>query len=97
VLALPLAIVQSSPVTVTLHLALAALLMAIFSSALPFSLEMIALKGMPIRVYGTFTSVEPAMGALMGLWVLRELPTSAQLAGIGAIVAASLGAALSSG
>ncbi len=56
--------------------------------------EMIALTGMPIRVYGTFTSLEPAMGALKGLLVLRELPTSAQLIGIAAIVVASLGTAL---
>jgi inner membrane transporter RhtA len=96
VIMLPLAAVQPGSVTVTPHLALAALVMALFSSALPFSLEMIALTGMPIRVYGTFTSLEPALGTLMGLLVLRELPDARQLAGIAAVVAASLGSALSS-
>jgi inner membrane transporter RhtA len=93
-LVLPLAAIQPGPILLTPHLAFAALVMALFSSALPFSLEMLALTGMPIRVYGTFTSLEPALGTLMGLLVLRELPTAAQLAGIAAIVAASLGTAL---
>jgi inner membrane transporter RhtA len=94
VLMLPVAALQPGSVAITPHLALAALVMGLFSSALPFSLEMIALTGMPTRVYGTFTSLEPALGTLMGLMVLRELPTTAQLAGIAAIVAASLGTAL---
>jgi inner membrane transporter RhtA len=92
-LALPLAGWQSGSVTMTPYLWFAALVMALFSSALPYPLEMIALTGMPIRVYGTFTSLEPALGTLMGLLVLRELPSATQLAGIAAIVAASLGAA----
>jgi inner membrane transporter RhtA len=93
-LMLPLAAIQPGSPALTTHLALAALVMGLFSSALPFSLEMIALTGMPTRVYGTFTSLEPALGTLMGLMVLRELPTTAQLAGIAAIVAASLGTAV---
>jgi inner membrane transporter RhtA len=90
---LPFAAGQPGAITLTPHLAFAVLVMALFSSALPYPLEMIALMGMPIRVYGTFTSLEPAFGTLMGLLVLRELPSATQLAGIAAIVAASLGAA----
>jgi inner membrane transporter RhtA len=91
---LPFAAWQPGSVTITPHLAVAVLIVAIFSSALPFPLELFALTGMPIRVYGTFTSLEPALGTLMGLLVLRELPSGVQLAGIAAIVAASLGAAV---
>ena len=90
---LPLAAWQPGSITLTPHLALAALVVALFSSALPYPLEMLALKDMPIRVYGTFTSLDPAFGTLMGLLVLRELPSAAQLAGIAAIIAASLGTA----
>jgi inner membrane transporter RhtA len=93
-LILPLAAVQPGPIIITAHVALAAVVMALFSSALPFSLEMIALTAMPTRVYGTFTSLEPAVATLMGLMLLRELPTAAQLAGIAAVVAASVGTAL---
>lgn len=92
-LMLPIAAVQPGAITVTPHIALAAVVTALFSSALPFPLEMIALSAMPTRVYGTFTSLEPAVATLMGLMVLRELPTTAQLAGIAAVVAASLGTA----
>jgi inner membrane transporter RhtA len=91
---LPFAAGQPGSIAITPHLAIAVLFMAIFSSALPFPLELFALTGMPIRVYGTFTSLEPALGTLMGLLVLRELPSAVQLAGIAAIVAASLGAAV---
>ena len=90
---LPLATWQPGSVTMTPYLWFAALVMALFSSALPYPLEMIALTGMPIRLYGTLTSLEPALGTLMGLLLLRELPSATQLAGIAAIVAASLGAA----
>ena len=93
-LMLPVAVLQPGSISITPHLVVDALVMALFSSALPFSLEMIALTGMPLRVYGTFTSLEPAMGTLMGLIVLAELPTAGQLLGIAAIVAASLGTAL---
>jgi inner membrane transporter RhtA len=91
---LPFAAWQPGSITITPHLAIAALVVALFSSALPFPLELFALTGMPIRVYGTFTSLEPALGTLMGLLVLRELPGAVQLAGIAAIVAASLGTAV---
>lgn len=92
-LILPLAASQPGSITLTPQLAIAALAMALFSSALPYPLEMIALAGMPVRVYGILTSLEPALGTLMGLAVLRELPSAQQLAGIAAIIVASLGAA----
>jgi inner membrane transporter RhtA len=94
IMVLPLAAWPPGSITITPHLVIAALVVAIFSSALPFPLELFALTGMPIRVYGTFTSLEPALGTLMGLVVLRELPSAAQLAGIAAIVVASLGTAV---
>jgi inner membrane transporter RhtA len=94
VLLLPVAALQPGTLVITPHVIYAALVMAVFSSALPYSLEMIALTGMPTRVYGTFTSLEPAFGTLMGLMLLRELPTTAQLVGIAAIIVASLGTAI---
>jgi inner membrane transporter RhtA len=91
---LPFAAWQPGSITITPHLVIAVLIVAMFSSALPFPLELFALTGMPIRVYGTFTSLEPALGTLTGLLVLGELPSAVQLVGIAAIVAASLGAAV---
>jgi inner membrane transporter RhtA len=91
---LPVAAWQPGPVTITPHLVIAALVMGLFAGALPYALEIIALTGMPIRAYGTFTSLDPAFATLMGLIMLRELPSTAQLAGIAAIIAASLGTAI---
>jgi inner membrane transporter RhtA len=94
VLFLPVTLIRAHPVPFTLVQAGDALLVGAFSSALPFSLEMYALTRMPTRVYGTLTSLEPAVGALVGFLILHELPTLLQLAGIVAVTAASVGTAI---
>jgi len=70
----------------------AGLAVAIFSSALPYSLEMVALRGIPKRTFGVVLSAEPAIGALAGLVVLHEHLTGQQWIAIAAIVIASVGA-----
>lgn len=76
------------------HLMLLGLVVAICSSALPYSLEMVALKRIPKRTFGVMLSVEPAIGALAGLFVLSEHLSSQQWIAIACIVAASAGAIL---
>ncbi|MDD1969182.1 threonine/homoserine exporter RhtA [Pseudomonas putida] len=71
-----------------------ALGVAILSTALPYSLEMIALTRMPARTFGTLMSMEPAIGALMGLVFLHEALSLTQWLAIGAIIVASIGATL---
>ncbi|PZN94282.1 MAG: EamA family transporter [Alphaproteobacteria bacterium] len=71
---------------------LAGVAVAIFSSALPYSLEMVALRGIPKRTFGVVLSAEPAVGALAGLIVLHEHLTGQQWLAIAAIVVASVGA-----
>jgi inner membrane transporter RhtA len=73
-----------------------ALLVALISTAIPFSLEMYALPRMPARTFAVLTSLEPAFGALAGLLLLHERLAPAQLAGICAVMAAAAGAAWSS-
>ncbi len=72
---------------------LSAVVVAIFSSALPFSLEMVALTRLPTRVYGILTSLEPALAAIMGFVFLHERLTVVQVVAIAAIMSASLGTA----
>ncbi len=72
----------------------AALGIAILSTALPYSLEMIALTRLPVRTFGTLMSMEPAIGALSGLLFLHETLTAYQWLAIGAIIVASAGATL---
>lgn len=73
-----------------------ALLVAVVSAALPFSLEMYALPRVPARTFAVFTSLEPAFGVLSGLVLLHERLTLAQTAGISLVIAAAAGAAWSS-
>ena len=65
---------------------------AVLSSALPFSLEMYALTRLPARTIGILVSVEPAMGALLGLVFLDEHLSALQWLAITAIIVASIGA-----
>jgi len=70
------------------------LVAAVISSALPYSLEMFALRSVPKRTFGVMLSAEPAIGALAGLIILHEQLTLIQWLAIGLIIAASTGAIL---
>jgi inner membrane transporter RhtA len=69
---------------------------AVLSSALPYSLEMYALTRLPARTIGILFSLEPAVGALLGLLFLDEYLDAFQWLAIGAIIVASIGAVLGS-
>jgi inner membrane transporter RhtA len=66
---------------------------ALLSSALPYSLEMAALKRLPRRVFGILVSASPALSALAGWLVLGEQLLPLQWLAIALIIAASAGAA----
>ena len=67
---------------------------ALISSALPYSLEMIALRHIPERSFGVLLSAEPAIGAVAGLFLLHEQLGGLQWLAIGCIIVASIGAIL---
>ena len=64
---------------------------AVLSTALPYSLEMIALTRLPARTFGVLMSIEPAFGALVGYEYLSERLTTVQWAAIALIILASIG------
>ncbi len=64
---------------------------AILSSALPYSLEMGALRVLPARVFGVLMSLEPAVAALIGLLFLGEGLRPAQWLAVLCVMAASVG------
>jgi inner membrane transporter RhtA len=66
----------------------------VLSSAIPYSLEMMAMKNIPKRSFGVLLSAEPAVGALAGLLMLGERLAPLQWLAIAAIVAASAGTIL---
>ncbi|HEY9102301.1 threonine/homoserine exporter RhtA [Chitinimonas sp.] len=70
-----------------------ALVVAVLSSALPYSLEVIALKHLPKKTFGILLSLEPAMSALAGFTLLGETLTATQWLAMLAIITASVGSA----
>jgi len=73
-----------------------ALAVAVLSSALPYSLEMLAMPRLPTRTVGVLMSLDPAFGALSGLCFLGEHLSWIQWAAIASIMAASAGSAATS-
>ncbi|PVZ87104.1 threonine/homoserine exporter RhtA [Serratia sp. S1B] len=71
-----------------------ALGVAILSTALPYSLEIIALAKIPARTFGTLMSLEPALAALSGMIFLNEHLSPVQWLALAAIMMASMGATL---
>lgn len=69
------------------------LLVALMSSAIPYTLEVEALRRMPTGVFGVLMSLEPAMAALAGFLVLDEGLAAYELVAIALVVTASAGAA----
>lgn len=69
-------------------------LLAVLSSALPFTLEMNALKQMPSRTFSILMSLEPAAAAICGLLFLHEHLTLSQWLAVGLVMTASGGATL---
>jgi inner membrane transporter RhtA len=65
----------------------------ILSSAIPYALELEALRRLPVGVFGVLMSLEPAVAALAGFVVLGESLATREVAAILLVVAASAGAA----
>jgi len=70
------------------------LAVAVLSTALPYSLEMIALTRLPTRIFGTMMSMEPALAAISGMVFLGESLTFTQTLALCSIIAASMGSTL---
>ncbi len=67
---------------------------AMLSSAVPYMLELAAMRRMSARAFGVLMSVEPAIAALSGLLLLGERLGPARWLGILLVVAASAGSIL---
>jgi inner membrane transporter RhtA len=70
------------------------LVVGLMCSALPWSLEIEAMRRLPTHVFGVLMSVEPAVAALAGLVVLDERLRARLVVSVALVCVASLGAAL---
>ena len=69
------------------------LVVAAISSAIPISLEMVALKRLTPGAFGVMISLEPAVAALLGLLILDEQLTALQWLAIVLVMGAAVGSA----
>jgi inner membrane transporter RhtA len=90
-LVVPVGVAHAGSALLDVSLLPFALGVAVLSSALPYSLEMIALKELPARTFGILMSLEPALAALSGLVFLAEKLTVTQWVAIGLVILASVG------
>lgn len=90
----PIGIAEAGAALLAPALLPVALGVALLSTALPYSLEMVALTRLPARTFGMLMSLEPVFGALSGVLFLHERLSPAQWLGLCGIVVASAGTAM---
>ncbi|MDR0364914.1 MAG: DMT family transporter [Bacteroidales bacterium] len=67
---------------------------ALFSSAIPYSLDLVALNKLPAKTFSILMSLQPAFAALSGLIFLSEMLELNQWLSIVCVITASIGATL---
>jgi inner membrane transporter RhtA len=90
-LTVPIGVADAGRALAAPSVLLKGLAVAVLSSALPYTLEMVALRRLATKTFGTLMSLEPAVAALAGLVVLHERLTPTQWMAIGAVMVASVG------
>ncbi|WP_371598397.1 DMT family transporter [Streptomyces sp. NBC_00564] len=89
---LPLGIVESgSKLLVPTTIALGAAV-AVLSSVLPYTLELLALRRLPASTFAILMSLEPAIAATAGFLVLNQALSLTEAGAIALVIAASMGA-----
>ncbi|WP_328872150.1 EamA family transporter [Streptomyces sp. NBC_00287] len=92
VLFFPLGVMESGaklldPVTIGLGAAV-----AILSSVLPYTLELLALRRLPASTFAILMSLEPAIAATAGFLILNQALSAMESVAIALVIAASMGA-----
>ncbi len=91
----PVFVFSGAPTHVTPMLLLGGLAVALLATAIPFSLEFEALKRLPPRTYGVLVTLEPAVAMLIGMVMLGEQVTVANVIAMVCVSVAALGMTLS--
>lgn len=89
VLVTPLGLASASA-PVTAAILTIGVVIGVMSSAVPYSLELIALRRLDTRVFGVLLSLEPAVAATAGLLLLGQRLSAVEVVGIALVVTASI-------
>ena len=92
-LALPIGLAEGGSALLSPEALLLGAAVGLLSSAIPYSLEIEALRRIAPHVFGVLMSLEPAFAALAGLIVLGQRLGGRALVGIALVMIASVGAA----
>jgi inner membrane transporter RhtA len=88
---IPAGIIQGGSALVEPHVIFGGLGIALLSSLIPYSLELIALRRLSAYAFGLLMSLEPAVAALAGVLVLGQSLTAVLTVAVVMVVAASVG------
>jgi inner membrane transporter RhtA len=90
----PVGIAGAGPALLDPRLLLAGFSVAMLSSAVPYSLELEALRKLPARIFGVLMSLDPAVATLVGFVVLGERLGIRAVAAVVFVTIAAAGASL---
>ncbi len=88
---LPIGLYQDAPALVQTQHWGKVLMVALLATAIPYALDLLALKSLSKLSYGTLSSLSPALAALAGMVLLKEQINTWQWIALGCIMLASVG------
>lgn len=94
VLLVPIGVADGGASLLQPELLAAGAAVALLASAIPYALELEALRRMPTGLFGIVLSVEPAVAATLGFAILGQDLGARDVVAIGLVVVASAGASL---
>ncbi|KZE33039.1 EamA family transporter [Microbacterium sp. T32] len=97
VIALPFGIAQAQGALLRPDVLALGAAVAVLSSTIPYALELIALRRLPASAFAIMMSLGPATASLAGFLLLGQHLSWLEIAGIGLVIAASIGAVTAAG
>ncbi|WP_327306104.1 EamA family transporter [Streptomyces sp. NBC_01298] len=92
VLSLPLGVIEAGSALLRPSTLLLGLGVAVLSSVLPYTLELLALRRLPAPTFAILMSLEPAIAATAGFLILNQALSALDAAAIALVIVASMGA-----
>ncbi|MGW1773129.1 EamA family transporter [Streptomyces sp. NPDC002104] len=92
VLSLPLGVIEAGSALLRPGTLLLGLGVAVLSSVLPYTLELLALRRLPAPTFAILMSLEPAIAATAGFLILNQALSVLDAAAIALVIVASMGA-----